>query len=298
MVSLLITPDIQVLPFQYRNGIKNFELVAEPVTREILPGVFIKAWGYNGTTPGPTILVYPGDYVSIRVHNRLEEATSVHWHGLDIPNMMDGVPDVEPSANIEPGKFFDYRFRVTNPPGTHMYHTHADPVRQEMMGLGGAFIVMDPNEYGIDRDYFLMLQEFTVKDLKMGEIRQGTFEIDPMSHDFNFFTINGRCFPFVSPMSVNYGDVVRIRMGNIVHDAHPMHIHGHQFAVVALDGNTLIPSQRYFKNTLNVASGETCDIVFKANNPGTWPFHCHIPHHMSNNMTKTIGGMFTTIVYQ
>lgn len=298
VVSLLITPDIQVLPFHYVNGIKYFELFAEPVKREILPGLFIQAWGYNGTTPGPTIQVYSGDYVSIRVHNRLEEATSIHWHGLDIPNMMDGVTDVEPSPSIEPGKFLDYRFRVSNPPGTHMYHTHANTARQEMMGLGGAFIIMDPNEYGIDRDYFLMLQEFKVKDLKMGEIGQGTFEIDAVSHDFNFFTINGRCFPFTSPMPVSYGDIVRIRLGNIVHDAHPMHIHGHQFAVVATDGNILVSSQRYLKNTLNVASGETYDVVFKANNQGVWPFHCHIPHHMSNNMSQSMGGMFTTIVYQ
>lgn len=77
VIFMVITPDIPNLPYVMRNGIKYFELFAEPVTRELLPGLFIKAWGYNGTTPGPTILVYPGDYVNIRVYNKLPEATSI-----------------------------------------------------------------------------------------------------------------------------------------------------------------------------------------------------------------------------
>ncbi|MEL7656858.1 MAG: multicopper oxidase domain-containing protein, partial [Bacillota bacterium] len=122
--KMVITPNVPILPYKIKNGIKFFELTAEPVEREILPGLFIKGWGYNGTIPGPTIEVNPGDYVIIRVVNYLPEATSVHWHGLDVPNIMDGVPEVEPSPQIGPGQYFDYQFRITNPPGTHMYHTH------------------------------------------------------------------------------------------------------------------------------------------------------------------------------
>lgn len=296
---MVITPDVPDLSFVIYNGIKYFELIAEPVRREILPGLFLNVWGYNESMPGPTIHVFPGDYVNIRVINRLPEPTSVHWHGLDVPNVMDGVPGVEPSPLIEPGKYFDYHFRITNPPGTHMYHTHVDPVRQEMMGLGGALIILDPNKQNqyMHRDYFLMLQEFHVNGLIMGELKPGVYDIDPMNDNFNFFTMNGRCFPFTTPLLVSKGESARIRLGNIEHNAHPIHIHGHQFIVSASDGNSIPVQNRLVKTTINVASGETYDVEFKASNPGIWPFHCHIPHHMSNNMQKSIGGMFTVIKY-
>jgi FtsP/CotA-like multicopper oxidase with cupredoxin domain len=297
---MVITPNISALQYKLIKGVKYFELVAEPVKREILPGLFINAWGYNGSMPGPTIQVYPSDNVNIRVTNNLPEPTSVHWHGLNIPNVMDGVPDVEPSPKIEPGKFFDYRFKIVNPPGTHMYHTHFNSVTQEMMGLGGAFIILDPYEQkqNMDRDYFIMLQEFHVKGLDMGQVSPGNYDLDPMSHDFNFFTMNGRCFPYTTPLTVKMGENIRIRLGNIVHDAHPIHIHGHQFIITASDGNSIPFHNRLIKSTVNVASGETYDLEFTANNPGVWPFHCHIPHHMSNNMQKPLGGMVTVIEYK
>lgn len=299
VILMVLTPDVQSLPFTLYNGIKYFELVAEPVRQEILPGLFINGLGYNGSIPGPTIQVYHGDDVNIRVYNMLPEATSIHWHGLDVPNVMDGVPDIEPSPKIDPGWFFDYRFKVINPPGTHMYHTHFDSVKQQMSGLGGAFIILpDSAEPDVQKDYFLMLQEFALKGLDMGEVKPGIFDLDVMTEDFNFFTINGKCFPAVTQLAVKFGDRVRIRMGNIVHNAHPMHIHGHQFIITACDGNPVPYQSRLVKNTVNVASGETYDIEFTSNNPGRWPFHCHIPHHMSNNMRPEMGGMSTVIVYE
>jgi FtsP/CotA-like multicopper oxidase with cupredoxin domain len=178
-----------------------------------------------------------------------------------------------------------------------MYHTHLDSTRQEMMGLGGAFIILEPNGYINNKqsDYFIMLHEFAVNGLEMGEVKQGIYNINPFTDNFNFFTMNGKCYPFVTPMIVQYGENVRIRLGNIGMNAHPIHIHGHQFLVSASDGNTIPIHNRLIKNTILVASGETWDVEFEANNPGIWPFHCHIPHHMSNNMTKPMGGMFTTI---
>lgn len=294
---MIITPDVPDLKFTIQNDIKYFELIAEPVKQEILPGVYINGWGYNGNIPGPTIQVFPEDRVCIRVINHLPEDTSVHWHGLDIPNIMDGVPEMEPSPRIKPGSYFDYQFKISNPPGTHMYHTHINSAIQQMMGLGGAFIILDRNQDRIDKDYFLMPGEFTLKGLPMGEVTSGVYELNPMSHDFNFFTINGRCFPYTSPLAVRRGENIRIRLGNIGHDAHPMHIHGHQFTITASDGNPLPIHNMRIKNTIHVASGETYDIVFTANNPGNWPFHCHIPHHMTNNMRMEMGGMVTAIRY-
>jgi manganese oxidase len=294
---MVITPDLHNLPCKEIKGVKYFELVAEEVERELLPGLFIKAWGYNGSTPGPTIQVYPGDYVNFRVYNKLSEPTSVHWHGLDVPNVMDGVPDVEPSPKIEPEHYFDYRFKIINPPGTHMYHTHHISHKQQMMGLEGGLIILDPYDLKTNRDYFIMLQEFKVEGLKMGEVKKGKYEIDPLSHVFNFFTMNGRCFPFTTPIELKCGETVKIRLGNTMETGHPIHIHGHQFEVSAADGNTIPTQNRMKRNTIHVASGETWDIEFLANNPGIWPFHCHIPHHMTNNMTKLTGGMFTSIIY-
>lgn len=295
---MVTTPDVCNLPYKLHDGVKYFELIAEPVKREILPELYINGWGYNGSIPGPTIEVYTGDYVNIRIINHLPQPTSVHWHGLDVPNTMDGVPLIEPSPEIKPGEYFDYYFKITNPPGTHMYHTHFNTPVQQMMGLGGGFIILSRNNINIQRDYFLMLSEFAVMGLEMGKITPGTYDIDPMSHDFNFFTINGRCFPFTTPLAVKENENVRIRLGNIGHNSHPMHIHGHQFVVTASDGNKISTYSRLVKNTINVASGETYDIEFKANNPGNWPFHCHIPHHMSNNMQLPMGGMTTVIKYQ
>lgn len=300
---MTITPDIPSLKYKMRNGIKYFELFAEEVEQEILKGVFIKGWGYNGSIPGPTIKVFPNDYVNIRVHNRLSEATSVHWHGLDVPNVMDGVPSVEPSPKIEPGCYFDYHFKIINPPGTHMYHSHVNTVKQDMLGLLGGFVILNPEDsclnLKVDRDYLLLMQEWSLVGLEKGrEVLPGKYKLNPYAHNFNMFTINGRCFPFTSPMPINYGDLVRLRFGAIQTSHHPMHLHGHQFLVESADGNPIRKENRIKKNTILVASGETFDVLFRADNPGTWPIHCHISHHMTNNLTNETGGMFTSLVYQ
>ncbi|CAH1195929.1 Multicopper oxidase mco [Paenibacillus allorhizoplanae] len=294
---MVVSPNLRDLSFVNLQGVKFFELIAEPVEQEILPGVFFNGWGYNGSIPGPTIRVFPGDWVTIRVHNRLPEATSVHWHGLDVPNRMDGVPAVEPSPYIEQGQFFDYHFQIVNPPGTHMYHTHVDAAFQELMGLGGGFIIEDPYECSAQSDYFIMLQEFHLKGMEKGVVKTGQFELDTMSDGFNFFTMNGRCFPHTTPLPVRFGDEVRIRFGNIGMNAHPIHLHGHQFWVAAADGNTIPHFNRELRNTILVPSGVTTDIEFSAQNYGVWPLHCHMPHHTSNNMTKPTGGMFTVVQY-
>ncbi|WP_257788401.1 multicopper oxidase family protein [Clostridium saccharobutylicum] len=259
----------------------------------------MKGWGYNGSIPGPTIQVYPGDYVNIRIINHLPEATSIHWHGLDVPNVMDGVPDVEPSPKIEPGYYFDYHFRITNPPGTHMYHSHVNVAKQDMLGLLGGFVILNPHKKNVNKDYLLLMQEWSLVGLEKGKkVEPGQYNLKPFSMDFNMFTINGKSFPSTTPMPVEYDDIVRLRLGTIQINHHPMHIHGHQFLVEKADGNLIADNDRIFKNTILVAAGETWDVLFKANNPGIWPFHCHISHHVSNNFTDGTGGMFTTLVYK
>jgi FtsP/CotA-like multicopper oxidase with cupredoxin domain len=297
---MIISPNLPTLPYVKRNGVKYFELIAEPVKREILPGIYMNVWGYNGSTPGPTILVYPEDNVCIRVYNRLPTPTSVHWHGLDIPNNMDGVPAMEPSPIINPGCYFDYKFRITNPPGTHMYHSHFHTVVQDMMGLEGGFIILDPCEKAddIQKDFFIMLSTYTLENIKPFTLPKGIYDTNPFSMDANFFMMNGVSFPHTAPLLINQGDKVRIRFGNIGIKNHPIHFHGHQFSEAAADGNSIPMKNRLIKNTILISSGTTRDIEFEANNPGVWPLHCHFPHHVSNNKTLPFGGMSTAVVYE
>lgn len=260
---MVITPGISDLPFTCENGYKVFELTAEEICWELVDGIFIRAWGYNGSTPGPTIHVFPGDRVIFRVYNHLPVRTSVHWHGLEVPNVMDGVPP------------------------------------QDNAGLLGGLIVEDPcmqHRQGY-RDYLCLLQEWAVDALPWGDLTPGTYELNFVKPRFNFFTINGRCYPRTLPLEIRWGDTVRVRFGNIQMHHHPIHLHGHQFQVVGADGFPIQPTAKICKNTILVASGETWDVEFKANNRGIWPMHCHMPHHVTNNGDPAVGGMFTTVNY-
>jgi hypothetical protein len=195
-------------------------------------------------------------------------------------------------------EYFDYYFKVDNPPGTHLYHSHVNVAKQDMLGLMGGFVILDPED-SIDRDYLLLVQEWKLEGPEKGKkVEPGSYKLDPYAMDFNMFTINGKSFPATTPMPIKYGDSVRLRFGATQVNHHPMHLHGHQFLVEKADGNPIDIKSRILKNTILVATGETWDVLFNANNPGVWPIHCHISHHMSNNFTDGMGGMFSTLVYQ
>lgn len=297
---MVITPGIKNLEYEYKDGVKHFTLIAEEVKLELIKGLFVKAWGYNGFVPGPTIIVNPGDNVCIRVINNLPERTSVHWHGLEVPNDMDGVPPIEPSPYIEPNSYFDYKFKITNPPGTYMYHSHVNVMTQDNAGLLGGFIVNNPkdNKKKHYRDYLILLQEWAVDKLPWADVNPGTYDLNFIDPNFNFFTMNGRCYPTTKSIPVCLGDTVKIRFGNIQMHHHPIHLHGHEFKVVGADGFPIRKETQIYKNTILVASGETWDIEFIAKNPGIWPMHCHMPHHVTNNGAPGVGGMFTTVNYE
>ena len=296
---MVITPGIKNLDYEYVDGVKHFTLIAEEVTLELIKGLYVKAWGYNGSVPGPTIIVNQGDNVCIRVINKLPERTSVHWHGLDVPNDMDGVPPIEPSPFIEPNEYFDYNFKITNPPGTYMYHSHVNVMVQDNAGLLGGIIVNDPKDLKKKhyKDYLILLQEWAVDKLPWADIAPGTYNLTFKVPEFNFLTMNGKCYPLTKPLPVNFGDTVKVRFGNIQMHHHPIHLHGHQFKVVGADGFPIRKETQIYKNTILVASGETWDIEFIAKNPGIWPMHCHMPHHVTNNGAPGVGGMFTTVNY-
>lgn len=268
-------------------GVKEFALTAEPIVWEYSNGKTITAWAYNGQIPGPEIRVKEGDKVRIKLTNKLPKDTTIHWHGINVPYNMDGVPGVSQEA-VKSGATFTYEFTAT-PAGTHFYHTHgsahADEAQQMDMGLSGAFIVEPVDYQKPNREYTLVLDDWQKQgnDFNMGMM--GMDMDHSMMMNYNLFTINGLSAPDTKPLDVTQGEKVRIRLINASSATiHPMHLHGHQFTVVSEDGNELPPAQQRIRNTISLNPGETYDIEVVANNPGVWAFHCHELHHAGSGM--------------
>ncbi|MFO1340364.1 MAG: copper oxidase [Burkholderiaceae bacterium] len=264
------------LPWRMKGGVKEFHLVAEPVLREIAPGMTARLWGYNGGSPGPTIEAVEGDRVRIYVTNRLPEVTSMHWHGLLVPPGMDGVTGLtQPPIGV--GKTWVYEF-VLQRAGSFMYHPHADEMTQMAMGMMGLFIVhpKDPRQHAVDRDFAFILNAY---DIEPGS---ATPRVNTML-DFNLWTWNSRAFPGIDPFVARTGDRVRIRVGNLTMTNHPIHMHGPHFEVTGTDGGWVPPGARWPEVTTDIGVGQMRAIEFDAI-AGDWAIHCHKSHHTMNAM--------------
>ncbi len=276
----VVTPNGKSLPFVMDRGVKVFHLVAEQVKRELAPGMVINAWGYNGQTPGPTIEAVEGDRVRILVTNHLPEDTSVHWHGVLLPNGMDGVQGLN-QPHINPGETFAYEFTLRQS-GTQMYHPHADETLQMALGMEGFFIIHPKKErQRIDRDFAIFLHEW---DVPFGSATPNPATMT----DFNLFSFNGRVFPGTAPLIVRRGQRVRVRLANLSMDSHPIHIHGVHFVETGTDGGPTPVSAQVRETTVNVPPGTTRDIEFVADLPGDWAMHCHKNHHTMNQMAHDL----------
>ncbi len=264
------------LPYVMNDGVKEFHLVAEEVDHEFAPGTRAKCWGYNGSTPGPTIEAVEGDRVRIFVTNRLGEPTTVHWHGILLPSGMDGVGGLS-QPHIKPGETFVYEFTL-NQHGTHMYHPHVDEMVQMAVGMMGMFIIhpKDGEPEPIDRDYVILLHNWA--------LHPGTYRPDPsIMTDFDLWTFNSKIFPAIEPLVARSGERVRIRVGNLSMWNHPIHVHGVQFAVTGSDGGRWPKALWRSETTEIVGVGQTRDLEFVAV-PGDWAMHCHMSHHTMNAM--------------
>jgi FtsP/CotA-like multicopper oxidase with cupredoxin domain len=246
----------------------------------------VEVWGYNQQIPGPTLRFKPGDKLRVYYRNDLDEASTVHWHGLIVPNSMDGVGLLTQPA-IMPGETMVYEFEVPNTPGTFMYHAHMNDMEQVNMGLSGAFIV-EPRDGGdgrFDQDRIVLLN--TVQ---------------------GHFLVNGKEFPNIDPWLVRRDDRLRVRMINIsAVDIHPMHFHGHFTKEIARDGTDFDdPKDGRVENTVLLAPGQTIDVEVKMDAPGkgAWLFHCHVLSHVmgpdgkSLNIALANGGMVIPVVYE
>lgn len=264
------------LPYKLVNGVKEFHLVAEEFEHEFAPGCRAKVWGYNGSTPGPTIEVVEGDRVRLLVTNRLREHTTMHWHGLILPSGMDGIGGLS-QPHIAPGETFAYEFTLRQN-GTHMYHPHADEMVQMALGMMGMFIIHPRagEEVRVDRDYCFILHNWA--------LHPGTWRPDPMVlQDFDLWTFNSKVFPAIDPVVARTGERVRLRIGNLSMWNHPIHMHGVEYHVTGSDGGRWPRSQWRREVTEIVAVGQARDIEFTAV-PGDWALHCHMAHHTMNAM--------------
>ena len=277
----VVTLNGWTLPWRMRNGWKEFHLVAEAVQRELAPGMTAQLWGYNGSSPGPTIEVVEGDRVRIFVTNKLPEHTALHWHGQRLPNGMDGVGGLT-QPQIPPGKTFVYEFEARRS-GTFMYHPHADEMVQLAMGMMGLWIThpreprATPGYTEVDRDFCFLLNAF--------DIEPGSAVPRVMTMlDFNLWCWNSRVFPGIDSLPVRLGDRVRIRVGNLTMTNHPIHLHGHEFVVAGTDGGWTNPAARWPEITADIAVGQMRALEFVATEPGDWALHCHKSHHTMNAM--------------
>lgn len=289
----VLTPNGSTLPWRVVDGVKVGHLVAGPVEHEFAPGLRAECWGYNGTTPGPTIEAVEGDRLRIYVSNTLPEPTTVHWHGLILPNGMDGVAGLN-QAPIEPGETFVYEFTARYP-GTYMYHPHFDEMTQIALGMTGMFIVHPRRARGpsVDRDFALMTHEFR---LDVGARRPDPNEMK----DFNVLTFNSKAFPGTAPLVVGRGERVRIRLGNLSPmDHHPIHLHGLSFHVTATDGGYVPETAQAPETTVLVPVGSTRVIEFVPQEAGDWAMHCHMTHHvmtqMGHGLSPMVGADTTTL---
>jgi FtsP/CotA-like multicopper oxidase with cupredoxin domain len=264
----------QLLAPRIEKGVKVYEVTAEKIMWETAPGQKVEAWAYNKQVPGPQIRVREGDRVRLILHNQLEESTAIHFHGLELPNAVDGVPFVT-QPPVKPGESYTYDFTVPmGNHGSHMYHSHHNAAKQVGLGLLGAFIVEPRTPSAVEKadvDY--------------------TFVLNDGAHGFTF---NGKAFPATEPLKAKLGQRMRIRFMNEGMMIHPMHLHGMHMTVIAKDG--WAQPAPWKCDTLNVAPGERWDVIVQCKNPGVWAFHCHIlPHAESDH---GMFGMVTAVIVE
>ena len=274
-----------VLEARIENGVKVFDIEASVIRWTILDGVEVDAYAFNRLVPGPRLQLVEGDRVRINFRNALPESTTVHWHGLIVPNEMDGPAEITQKP-VPPGGSYRYEYTVQQS-GTFFYHTHDHADRQQAFGLYGALLIepRGSTEPRADLEYTIQLQEWLKR-------RWLTYPAMLMEGALpNFFTINGKAYPSTDVIRMKVGQTVKLRfIGTNNNFIHPMHVHGGPFEVVALDGVTLPPTARYLADTVNVGPGQRWDVIWKARRIGKWLVHCHIPHHTTNNNVEEKGG--------
>ena len=277
----VVTTEVGDLSYTMDGDTKVFHLVAEVLKQKIHPDKTMDAWGFNGSAPGPTIQVNQGDHVRVIFDNHLPEPSSIHWHGFEDMVGYDGMPGISQEL-VKPGGRFVYEFDI-HQAGTYFYHSHM--AMQEMLGMLGGFIMHPRTPYHphCDKDFLLHLQEYAV-------LPNNTVP-NTMNMEYKWLLLNGKAGPASTPLIVRQGDRVRIRFVNLGMDHHPMHLHGYTFQVTGTEGGRIPETAWWPGNTVLVGVAQARDVEIVASRPGDWMLHCHLPHHMMNQMSSNVGSM-------
>lgn len=273
------------LPLEPRiaaDGAKEFDLTASIVDWEVSPGKIVQAWAYNGMVPGPMIRVEVGDHVRVNVTNELPMGTDVHFHGVGVPNSMDGVAPLTQPV-IEPGESFTYDF-IAKVPAVAMYHAHHHAQMQVPNGLFGTIFVGDVTlPLGRTISGTAIPEDIVIAD-----------EIPMVLNDAGVigYSLNGKSFPATEPYVFTVGDWYLVHYFNEGLQIHPMHQHQFFGLVVAKDGVPL--ESPYWTDTLNVAPGERYSVLYHVTDPGAWVWHCHILTHVESE--EGMFGMVTAVI--
>ncbi len=260
-----------------------YTLTAAPLTFSPSPGASYAGLAFNGSIPGPVLRVMHGQRVRATFVNQSGTPATIHWHGMILPNAMDGVEGVTQAAVPNGGSFL-YDF-APGPPGTRWYHDHIGSGL--MLGLFGLFIVDDPSEPRPDAEFALVFHD--VPQLAtIGAAMRGTSNapmVDPfdspelrdmapgdkMGDEVAYVAhcINGASYPATKPLAVAVGQRVRLRILNANQtQTRYIRLAGHKLTVTHADGNPM--SQPLDVDALRVGVGERYDAWFEVTQPGAW----------------------------
>lgn len=243
-------------------GTREHRLVAQtgeaPLLGTTAPRVPI--WGYNGRVPGPEIRVRQGERLSVTLENRLQESTTVHWHGVRVPNAMDGVPHVT-QAPIAPGARYTYEF-VAPDAGTYWYHPHQRGFEQVDRGLHGALIVEEREPPRVDRDITWVLDDWRLTP--EGKVSDTFGNMRDVAHNGrigNSITVNGL---LLENFALRAGERVRLRLINVANARiFGLEFSGHEPIVIALDGQPVTPHTPPGARVV-LGPGMRCDLILDA----------------------------------
>jgi FtsP/CotA-like multicopper oxidase with cupredoxin domain len=276
--------NVPLEPTVLPDGTKEFHLTATIADWEVEPGKVVQAWTYNGVVPAPQIRVDVGDRVRVVVDNQLPMGTDIHWHGVKVPNSMDGVAPITQRL-IEPGDTFVYEY-VAQEPMVAMYHAHHHGQMQVPNGMFGTFMVGEvPMPLGQ-----------TISGVEIPADLVVSQEIPMVLNDAGVigFSLNGKSFPATQPYTGKVGDWIVVHYFNEGLQIHPMHQHQFRQLVYAKDGVPL--DHPYWIDTLSVAPGERYSVLMQLEDPGTWVWHCHILNHVERE--EGMFGMVTAFIVE
>lgn len=211
----------------------EIDIIAKSSEHEIIDGTLTKVWSYNGTVPGPEIRMNIGETLRVNFTNSLPQETTVHWHGMRVPNAMDGVPGVTQDP-IAPGDTFVYTFTPKDV-GTFWFHPHVKTSEQMEKGLYGTVIVEDPNEDVYSQDKVLVIDDWLLTE---------EYQINPyfvtrhdLAHDGrwgNVITVNGSTDEIITAKP---GERIRLRFVNASNGrVYAPYFSGLEAKVIAVDG--------------------------------------------------------------